>query len=650
MHGRQGPPTVSHPKVSLEVERLDAFLDIEAVRRTIAKNRELVAAWATDRAAEACPPMLSGLSGEQSPRALTFDGAVEVSGFTLAPVAAFFGMKGRSIVRRRNRVLRGVRYLVSIDPTLEVRQKLRILRKDLEDALSVASAICEGGIPNHSWELSAVLDYAKNASITILNALVQPEKQGQFSIEDLQYQRIRDEAVELAVVSTRIYYAYLLGRIDDCAANAARVSSALAHANSIVTYIEKQYVEGVFSSRFFTRPEAGHPTVLLMAALSALTERTNPIDTVIGLPSGGTELAILQQYIAEVTSHHAVDLLLIPCSLHSVKSEFDSVNPDRHGPLVEVLGSRATWLNEKHVLLVEDNSSTGRTLQTVVDAIFAATSPLSIDISVAEADVVRSLLDRNSQTRSHIADPSLYRYAVNMLPVSRKIMPKTDIREVAERRRLAAHYRSPEAGTVDVVERIKGRVFLEMVENPTMGVMPGLDDGNSVRDFRHSFLSNFYVTPEPVWCSGVSYPTVEHAYQAQKFSESELRVAPVEHLDGIRGLFGKRGRFWDGNVADVFRDSSLSAGNVKVAADYLRSNGYVRDDWDDVKIPLMISLLLKKFAQPGMSAYLLSTRGKYLVEVNTWHDTLWGISDGRGRNLLGLVLMDIRDNELGDVQ
>ena len=34
--------------------------------------------------------------------------------------------------------------------------------------------------------------------------------------------------------------------------------------------------------------------------------------------------------------------------------------------------------------------------------------------------------------------------------------------------------------------------------------------------------------------------------------------------------------------------------------------------------------------------------GKELVEGNTWNDTLWGVCEGKGRNILGIILMEIR--------
>lgn len=187
-------------------------------------------------------------------------------------------------------------------------------------------------------------------------------------------------------------------------------------------------------------------------------------------------------------------------------------------------------------------------------------------------------------------------------------------------------------------------------------ILRDLNDTNAILEFRHTFLSNFYTVP--VTYQGVEYPSVEHAYQAQKFTPEILGTVNdnPEHLEQINETLHLRGQprtFKD--ARNMFTDKAMSSGNVKVIADILRDHGYVRDDWDKVncearegalghndKVLLMATLLQEKFKDPKMQQELLATADKYLVEGNTWDDTLWGVSGGRGRNLLGLMLMDVR--------
>jgi predicted NAD-dependent protein-ADP-ribosyltransferase YbiA (DUF1768 family) len=57
---------------------------------------------------------------------------------------------------------------------------------------------------------------------------------------------------------------------------------------------------------------------------------------------------------------------------------------------------------------------------------------------------------------------------------------------------------------------------------------------------------------------------------------------------------------------------------------------------------IMIDILLQKFNTKDMLNKLEETGEKELIEGNTWNDTLWGVCDGKGRNILGIILMEIR--------
>lgn len=125
-------------------------------------------------------------------------------------------------------------------------------------------------------------------------------------------------------------------------------------------------------------------------------------------------------------------------------------------------------------------------------------------------------------------------------------------------------------------------------------------------DYR--FLSNFY--PVEVVLDGVTYPTVENAYQAAKTLDLEKRK---EFLDVSPG-FAKR----------------------------LGQRLELRSDWDDVKLSVMTRLSEQKYMQPDLREKLCDTYPQDLVEGNTWGDTFWGVCDGKGSNHLGQILMTIR--------
>ena len=64
---------------------------------------------------------------------------------------------------------------------------------------------------------------------------------------------------------------------------------------------------------------------------------------------------------------------------------------------------------------------------------------------------------------------------------------------------------------------------------------------------------------------------------------------------------------------------------------------------EDIKIPLMRSLLREKFVQEPERSILLATGDEELIEGNWWHDTFWGQCPlGTGENWLGRLLMEVR--------
>lgn len=77
----------------------------------------------------------------------------------------------------------------------------------------------------------------------------------------------------------------------------------------------------------------------------------------------------------------------------------------------------------------------------------------------------------------------------------------------------------------------------------------------------------------------------------------------------------------------------------------------LRRRWNEERVAVMREVLRAKFA-PGteLATKLLATGHEHLTEGNTWHDQFWGDCQcgqsrcaRRGRNELGMLLMEIRD-------
>lgn len=125
------------------------------------------------------------------------------------------------------------------------------------------------------------------------------------------------------------------------------------------------------------------------------------------------------------------------------------------------------------------------------------------------------------------------------------------------------------------------------------------------------FLSNF--RSPSVTFEGMTFKTVEHAYQAAKTLDINER----------REIQSKR-----------YPGGAKKHGH-KVT---------MRDDWHDIKLEVMETLLRQKFANPYYRDLLLCTEDLELIEGNTWGDTFWGVCKGVGENHLGKLLMKIRND------
>ena len=135
-----------------------------------------------------------------------------------------------------------------------------------------------------------------------------------------------------------------------------------------------------------------------------------------------------------------------------------------------------------------------------------------------------------------------------------------------------------------------------------------------IKSFQGEFrwLSNF--TECEILFDGVVYPSTENAYQAAKTTDLDIRV----------------------------QFQTCTSGQAKRKGKSL----IIRDDWEEVKVPIMYQLQLEKYKIPKFRKLLLSTGDCLIEEGNNWHDTFWGVCNGVGQNQLGKILMKVRNDIL----
>ena len=133
----------------------------------------------------------------------------------------------------------------------------------------------------------------------------------------------------------------------------------------------------------------------------------------------------------------------------------------------------------------------------------------------------------------------------------------------------------------------------------------------------YGYFSNF--SRHPVRLRGKVWPTSEHYFQAQKFTETEQQ----ETIRKVKSPM---------IAARMGRDRKKP----------------LRADWEAVKDNVMREGVRAKFTQHAdLREALLSTGDAVLVE-HTERDSYWGDGgDGSGQNMLGRILMEIREELRG---
>lgn len=126
----------------------------------------------------------------------------------------------------------------------------------------------------------------------------------------------------------------------------------------------------------------------------------------------------------------------------------------------------------------------------------------------------------------------------------------------------------------------------------------------------YRFLSNFYIEPDGTH--------VEGEFQRAKCAEEQDRQ-----------------RFSPNTCTTPFHDPAFCKG--------LGRKVKLREDWEAVKVEVMVFYVTKKFRDhPRLAERLRETGTLYLEETNAWGDSFWGVSRGYGLNMLGAILMDVR--------
>lgn len=138
----------------------------------------------------------------------------------------------------------------------------------------------------------------------------------------------------------------------------------------------------------------------------------------------------------------------------------------------------------------------------------------------------------------------------------------------------------------------------------------------------YGVFSNLY--RRPIVFEDTEFPTAEHAYQAGKAAKESVRQWLLEAPTPALVAMAAHGLYtWD-----------------------------IVPNWSKIKFDRMRGVLLAKFTQhEDLRSLLLSTKGSRLVEAaktNNAVNRLWGEVNGVGQNMLGVLLMELRETLIAE--
>ena len=122
-------------------------------------------------------------------------------------------------------------------------------------------------------------------------------------------------------------------------------------------------------------------------------------------------------------------------------------------------------------------------------------------------------------------------------------------------------------------------------------------------------------------------------YFLSNYSKSDIKINDITFLNAESAFHS----FKDMKMQSQFANLDPATAKRKGRSVKLRG------DWEEVKDEIMYLVVKEKFKQnKELRRKLIDTGDKYLEEGNTWNDTYWGVCNGKGRNMLGKILMRVR--------
>jgi len=314
---------------------------------------------------------------------------------------------------------RGASYFIALDsnyPSTE--DKLTRILRDLQELIDY---FMDYSAPTNLGALAerlAIVDYLRNHVTTLFHVLTYSERLGDTFSESFEdYDHAKATLSAMVKLWNEIYLKLCLGL--DFNIDVTNLSYSISEVMNLM-YDNVESPETILLPKYFKLAEVDHPLRLVLNAFGN-TEIFNGIGNIVAMPCGGTTPGIMTQALFSMRGHD-IPLTMIPLSLHSsMKSNARGISEE---DLIERLIREGVDFAGKEVLIVDDNSNSGRTIQRIYNVILKLGGLPRV--SLVELDPVRVMIkyslgyqDDCPSTVINLAHPDL-RAAVGFVPITRR--------------------------------------------------------------------------------------------------------------------------------------------------------------------------------------------------------------------------------------
>ena len=201
-----------------------------------------------------------------------------------------------------------------------------------------------------------------------------------------------------------------------------------------------------------------------------------------------------------------------------------------------------------------------------------------------------------------------------------------------------------------------------LLEDPDNLKYLDLDDENVIRKFSKTYLSNLW--PWEVYYKWNTFPSTEHWYMYHKFNfwyvinffkQNPYKFTEIVEQFKEKDFLSKslddlnlKDLMIIDNIEQLYFDNRWRWGFIKKLSIEFEKLWLRKENWDEIKLEIMVWLLIEKFSKNEFKEKILLTKPKKLVEWNNWWDIYWwiDINSKEWLNKLWRVLMILRDNFL----